>query len=211
VVRQQVARQSLAHPTPPPRRARRSQSFAFEYDAGEHIPPNGQLHLYALRPPDVASLGARQHREHQRPARSGIVVPMISCLRCHLEDGLRRSPTPAALLGGIRYQRRAAAVLLRRLGATSCDRETFRKRRVGDRRTEQLGGRGGARRASESLPQRHGRRPARRDGVGSCRRNAARRVPHVGRSDSPSAGRRHRRRPPAVGSRVPRSGAAGVG
>ena len=67
--------------------------FAFEYDAGEHIAAkrNG-LHLYALFdragrrqaavPDDIA-------KDMSDPHGSGIVAPMISCVRCHLEDGLR--------------------------------------------------------------------------------------------------------------------------
>jgi len=67
--------------------------FAFEYDAGEHIAAkrNG-LHLYAL----FDRAGRRQAsvpdniaKDTSDPHGSGIVAPMISCLRCHLEDGLR--------------------------------------------------------------------------------------------------------------------------
>lgn len=66
---------------------------AFVYDAGEHIAAkrNG-LHLYAL----FDASGKRQAsvpdaiaKDTSDPHGSGIVVPMISCVRCHLEDGLR--------------------------------------------------------------------------------------------------------------------------
>ena len=66
---------------------------AFVYDAGEHIAAkrNG-LHLYAL----FDAVGKRQAsvpdviaKDTSDPHGSGIVVPMISCVRCHLEDGLR--------------------------------------------------------------------------------------------------------------------------
>jgi len=67
--------------------------FAFEYDAGEHIAAkrNG-LHLYALydragrRQDSVPDVVAKDTTD---PHGSGIVVPMISCVRCHVEDGLR--------------------------------------------------------------------------------------------------------------------------
>lgn len=67
--------------------------FAFEYDAGEHIAAkrNG-LHLYAL----FDAAGRRQAsvpdviaKDASDPHGSGIVLPMISCVRCHVEDGLR--------------------------------------------------------------------------------------------------------------------------
>lgn len=66
---------------------------SFVYDAGEHIAAkrNG-LHLYAL----FDAVGKRQAsvpdviaKDTSDPHGSGIVVPMISCVRCHLEDGLR--------------------------------------------------------------------------------------------------------------------------
>ncbi len=67
--------------------------FDFEFDAGEHIVAkrNG-LQLFALfdaegrrqaTVPDVIAKDASD------PHGSGIVVPMISCVRCHVEDGLR--------------------------------------------------------------------------------------------------------------------------
>ncbi len=67
--------------------------FAFVFDAGEYIvaKKNG-LHLYAL----FDNQGARQDsvpdviaKDTSDPKGSGIVVPMISCVRCHVEDGLR--------------------------------------------------------------------------------------------------------------------------
>ena len=67
--------------------------FAFTYDAGEYIvaKKNG-LHLFALfdangqRQDTVPDVIAKDASEPRGP---GIVVPMISCVRCHVEDGLR--------------------------------------------------------------------------------------------------------------------------
>lgn len=67
--------------------------FDFEFDAGEHIVAkrNG-LHLYALfdragrRQDSVPDVIAKDHAD---PAGSGIIAPMVSCVRCHIEDGLR--------------------------------------------------------------------------------------------------------------------------
>ena len=67
--------------------------FAFEYDAGEHIAAkrNG-LHLFALydargnRADSVPDIIAKDDSD---PRGAGIVVPMLSCVRCHVEDGLR--------------------------------------------------------------------------------------------------------------------------
>ena len=65
----------------------------FVYDAGEHIAAkrNG-LHVYAL----FDAAGRRQStvpdviaKDASDPHGAGIVVPMISCVRCHVEDGLR--------------------------------------------------------------------------------------------------------------------------
>ncbi len=67
--------------------------FAFVFDAGEYIvaKKNG-LHLYAL----FDNQGERQAsvpdviaKDTSDPKGSGIVVPMVSCVRCHVEDGLR--------------------------------------------------------------------------------------------------------------------------
>lgn len=67
--------------------------FAFAYDAGEHIAtkPNG-LHYFALYDAE----GQRQDAVPADIARDtsdllgdGQVVPMISCVRCHEESGLR--------------------------------------------------------------------------------------------------------------------------
>lgn len=67
--------------------------FAFEYDAGEHIAAkrNG-LHLYALFDAEgrrQASVPDVIAKDASDPHGTGIVVPMISCVRCHIEDGLR--------------------------------------------------------------------------------------------------------------------------
>ncbi|MCE9604584.1 MAG: hypothetical protein K8U03_06720 [Planctomycetia bacterium] len=67
--------------------------FSFVYDAGEHIVAkrNG-LHLYALfdaqgkRQAAVPDVIAKDSSDGHG---SGIVVPMISCVRCHIEGGLR--------------------------------------------------------------------------------------------------------------------------
>lgn len=67
--------------------------FDFEFDAGEHIAaaPNG-LHRFAL----FDAQGKRQDSVPDRIAKDGsdphgvgIIAPMISCVRCHVEDGLR--------------------------------------------------------------------------------------------------------------------------
>lgn len=67
--------------------------FDFVYDAGEHIVAkrNG-LHLYAL----FNREGKRQDAVPDVIAKdladlhgAGIVAPLISCVRCHVEDGLR--------------------------------------------------------------------------------------------------------------------------
>lgn len=67
--------------------------FGFRYDAGEHIAaaPNG-LHRFAL----YDAKGKRQDsvpdqiaKDTSDPHGVGIVEPMISCVRCHVEDGLR--------------------------------------------------------------------------------------------------------------------------
>ncbi|MGC3972370.1 MAG: hypothetical protein QM775_35020 [Pirellulales bacterium] len=67
--------------------------FNFTYDAGEHIAAkrNG-LHVYAL----FDAAGKRQAavpdviaKDTSDPHGAGIVVPPLSCVRCHVEDGLR--------------------------------------------------------------------------------------------------------------------------
>jgi hypothetical protein len=67
--------------------------FDFVYDAGEHIAAKSNgLHLFAL----YDAQGKRQDtvpdviaKDDSDPHGDGIVVPMISCVRCHVEDGLR--------------------------------------------------------------------------------------------------------------------------
>lgn len=67
--------------------------FAFEFDASEHIAAkrNG-LHLYLLadrqgrRQDTVPDVVAKDSSDAHG---SGIVAPMLSCVRCHIEDGLR--------------------------------------------------------------------------------------------------------------------------
>lgn len=67
--------------------------LAFEYDASEHIAArrNG-LHVYAL----YDRQGVRQDsvpdgvaKDTSDPHGAGIIAPMLSCVRCHVEDGLR--------------------------------------------------------------------------------------------------------------------------
>lgn len=77
----------------------------FDYDAGEHIAAKANgLHLYALydargvRQDTVPDAIAKDHRDALGP---GIVVPLLSCVRCHVEDGLRPVVNDQArLLGG---------------------------------------------------------------------------------------------------------------
>ena len=67
--------------------------FSFIYDAGEYIAAkkNG-LHLFALyddrgrRQDSVPDVIAKDTSDRRG---AGIIVPMISCVRCHVEDGLR--------------------------------------------------------------------------------------------------------------------------
>lgn len=67
--------------------------FDFDYDAGEHIArrPNG-LHVFALydragqRQDEVPARIARDHADRLGPS---VVVPLLSCVRCHVEEGLR--------------------------------------------------------------------------------------------------------------------------
>lgn len=67
--------------------------FEFTFDAGEHIAaaPNG-LHRFAL----YDAQGKRQDSVPDRIAKdtsdphgAGVIAPMLSCVRCHVEDGLR--------------------------------------------------------------------------------------------------------------------------
>jgi hypothetical protein len=71
----------------------RNPTFSGGYDASEHIAAkvNG-LHLFAL----FDAKGARQDTVPDRLAKDdtdphgdGVLVPMLSCVRCHVEDGLR--------------------------------------------------------------------------------------------------------------------------
>jgi hypothetical protein len=67
--------------------------FGFRFDATEHIAAKANgLHLFAL----YNAAGLRQESVPDRIAKDasdlageGIIVPMLSCVRCHLEDGLR--------------------------------------------------------------------------------------------------------------------------
>lgn len=67
--------------------------FDFEFDAGEHIAaaPNG-LHRFALydaRGKRQDSVPDRIAKDASDPHGTGIIAPMLSCVRCHVEDGLR--------------------------------------------------------------------------------------------------------------------------
>jgi len=70
--------------------------FEFEYDAGEHIAARANgLHWFAL----YDQQGKRQETVPDVVAKdasdvhgSGIIRPMVSCVRCHVEDGLRGVP-----------------------------------------------------------------------------------------------------------------------
>jgi hypothetical protein len=71
----------------------RNPTFDLEYDASEHIAAKSNgLHLFAL----FNGRGERQDTAPDRIAKDtsdphgdGILQPMISCVRCHVEDGLR--------------------------------------------------------------------------------------------------------------------------
>ncbi|MCH8923980.1 MAG: hypothetical protein IIA67_12630 [Planctomycetes bacterium] len=65
----------------------------FKYDAGEHIAvkPNG-LHLFALydaKGDRAGTVPDRIAKDTSDPHGDGIIAAMISCVRCHREDGLR--------------------------------------------------------------------------------------------------------------------------
>ncbi len=67
--------------------------FDFDFDASEHIAAkSNNLHLFAL----YNRQGQRQEsvpdkiaKDSSDPHGDGIIVPLISCVRCHVEDGLR--------------------------------------------------------------------------------------------------------------------------
>jgi len=65
----------------------------FTYDAGEHIAAKANgLHLFALYDSQgrrADSVPDRIAKDTSDPHGEGIIVPMISCVRCHREDGLR--------------------------------------------------------------------------------------------------------------------------
>jgi hypothetical protein len=71
----------------------RNPTFSGGYDASEHIAAKANgLHLFAL----FDAKGARQDTVPDRLAKDdtdphgdGVLVPMLSCVRCHVEDGLR--------------------------------------------------------------------------------------------------------------------------
>jgi hypothetical protein len=71
----------------------RDPTFDVRFDAGEHIAAKANgLHLFAL----FDAAGARQDavppeiaHDTSEPLGDALVTPMISCVRCHVEDGLR--------------------------------------------------------------------------------------------------------------------------
>jgi len=67
--------------------------FRFTYDAAEHIAAQSNgLHRFALydaRGNRQESVPDRIAKDSSDPHGDGIVAPMISCVRCHVEDGLR--------------------------------------------------------------------------------------------------------------------------
>jgi hypothetical protein len=85
----------------------RNPTFALEYDASEHIAAKANgLHLFAL----FNGRGERQDTAPDRIAKDtsdphgdGILRPLISCVRCHVEDGLRpfASDQRRLLAGGV--------------------------------------------------------------------------------------------------------------
>ena len=71
----------------------RDPTFRFRFDAGEHIAAKANgLHLFALfdaAGKRVDEVPADVAKDDSEPFGDGIVRPMISCVRCHVEDGLR--------------------------------------------------------------------------------------------------------------------------
>jgi hypothetical protein len=67
--------------------------FAFTFDAGEHIAAKANgLHVFALYDAQgnrQDSVPDRIAKDSADPHGEGIIVPMLSCVRCHVEDGLR--------------------------------------------------------------------------------------------------------------------------
>lgn len=67
--------------------------FAFEFDASEHIAAKANgLHLFALydrRGKRQASVPDKIAKDASDVHGDGVIVPLVSCVRCHVEDGLR--------------------------------------------------------------------------------------------------------------------------
>lgn len=67
--------------------------FSFRFDAGEHIAAKANgLHLFALYDRQgrrQESVPDRIAKDGSDPLGDGIIVPLVSCVRCHVEDGLR--------------------------------------------------------------------------------------------------------------------------
>lgn len=67
--------------------------FGFDYEASEHIATKANgLHLFGLydrQGKRQDSVAAEIAKDHQDTLGDGVVVPLVSCVRCHREDGLR--------------------------------------------------------------------------------------------------------------------------
>jgi hypothetical protein len=71
----------------------RNPTFTGGYDASEHIAAKANgLHLFALynaKGERQDSVPDRLAKDDSDPHGDGVLAPMISCVRCHVEDGLR--------------------------------------------------------------------------------------------------------------------------
>jgi hypothetical protein len=79
--------------TPPSPHAPRSSSLAFRFDASEWfaVAPNGlwRTALFDAAGKRQDAVPDRVAKDTSDPHGDGIVVPMLSCIRCHRESGLR--------------------------------------------------------------------------------------------------------------------------
>ncbi len=77
----------------PIRRAVSAEGFELEFDAGEWfaMAPNGlwRTALYDAQGDIQQTVPDKIAKDDSDPAADGIVAPMISCIRCHQENGLR--------------------------------------------------------------------------------------------------------------------------
>jgi hypothetical protein len=85
----------------------RNPTFALDYDASEHIAAKSNgLHVFALfngRGERQDAVPDRIAKDDSDPHGDGILQPMLSCVRCHVEDGLRpfTSDQRRLLSGGV--------------------------------------------------------------------------------------------------------------